>query len=152
VHLEAFDQERNIHSCYTIGARFVPGPDDRDLAPCESSSAHYYGLTPERGVGNPYPLYVSLGCLFLRRDIATQYPEIERVVKEMVTQNGGFLNTAPSLAANGDLVDAVSKLGVEQDVLRFLVDEYILDQTETGYHWRYRLQSTSIIEVEDDIV
>lgn len=145
VHLEAFDRERNIHHSYTIDARFVPEGDDLGMAPCESGRTQHYGLTPERGVGNPYPLYVAGGCLFLRRDVVVRYPEIEGIVQAIWDPREFTLG------------EVTSKTGLdparEREVLRFLMDELVLDETETGYRWRYRLdRGTSVIEIEDDMV
>jgi hypothetical protein len=151
VHLEYFDRERQIHSSYSIRASFTPGENDLALAPCESSRIEVYGVTAERGVGNPYPLYVSGELLFLRKDVAACYPEIENVVKSMQEPR------------EFTLADAILELGLDQtrvnDVLQFLVDNFILDKTDTGYRWRYRLsggwdqrQGIGIIEIEDDFV
>ncbi|MFH1008265.1 MAG: sialidase family protein [Candidatus Latescibacterota bacterium] len=145
IHLEGFDRERNIHNAVTIGARFVPLPGDGGLAPCESSRTHHYALTPERGVGNPYGLYVSGTGLFLRSDVRTRYPEIASLVAAM-WETRGF-----------GLADAAQEVGVDparlSEVLGFLAREFVVDQTETGYRWRYCLSGgVNLIESEDDLV
>lgn len=74
-----------------------------------------------------------------------RYPEIEGIVQAIWDPREFTLG------------EVTSKTGLDSaqvgEVLRFLMDELVLDETETGYRWRYRLPGgTNIIEIEDDMV
>lgn|GEM_PF-1271994 len=144
IHLAGFDKEINIHQGYEIKAYFIPSKDGQ-LAPAESHSYFAYGMTPEKGIENNYPLYVAEGKVFVCADILKSFHEIKDIVgrfgKSRRFKRGKIKRT---LGLSDARLDKIIKYLVSRNLFR-VVSPAVLE-------WKYQVSGVELMKVKDDFV
>jgi len=145
IHLTAFDKEINIHHGYEIKAYFVPSNKEH-LSSAESPSYYAYGVTPERGIENNYPLYVAEQKLFVLPDVLESFPEIKEIVEKFsATRKIKVRKIEKALLLSDSRLSKIIKYLASQNLVRIV--------SPSIFEWKYKITGgVEEIEVKDDFI
>ena len=145
IHLAGFDKEINIHQGYEIKAYFVPSNKEH-LSSAESPSYSAYGVTPERGVENNYPLYVAGQKLFVLPEVLESFPKIKEIVEKFsATRRIKVEKIKKELVLSDSRLEKIIKYLDSQNLIRVI--------SPSVFEWKYKITGgVERIEVKDDFV